>query len=170
MSLVPSKRVDRIFPVVPPLCLLFGAQVARIGSEDERRQSVYRWSAAALLVSILFAGGYSVAKVVVGYREHRDALAAFGREVRNQATAYHWRYEVIRGSDEAILLYLEQTHFAEPGQAIARWNVGQLDALVVPGDQLPNFLPRLREVGSPSLQSAQRKNLDRPNYMLLTHD
>jgi 4-amino-4-deoxy-L-arabinose transferase-like glycosyltransferase len=170
MSLVPSKRVDRIFPVVPPLCLLFGAQVARIGSEDERRQSVYRWSAAALLVSILFAGGYSVAKVVVGYREHRDALAAFGREVRNQATAYHWRYEVIRGSDEAILLYLEQTRFAEPGQAIARWNVGQLDALVVPGDQLPNFLPRLREVGSPSLQSAQRKNLDRPNYMLLTHD
>ena len=28
MSLIPSKRVDRIFPVIPPLCLLLAAQVA----------------------------------------------------------------------------------------------------------------------------------------------
>src|SRR5947199_7582536 len=29
MSLIPSKRVDRIFPVIPPLCLLLAAQIAR---------------------------------------------------------------------------------------------------------------------------------------------
>src|SRR5438876_1907640 len=29
MSLIPSKRVDRIFPVVPPLCLLLAAQVGK---------------------------------------------------------------------------------------------------------------------------------------------
>src|SRR5204862_2729367 len=28
MSLIPSKRVDRIFPVLPPLCLLLATQVA----------------------------------------------------------------------------------------------------------------------------------------------
>src|SRR5467141_3388473 len=28
MSLIPSKRVDRIFPVIPPLCLLLSAQVS----------------------------------------------------------------------------------------------------------------------------------------------
>src|SRR5437870_11283535 len=28
MSLIPSKRVDRIFPIVPPLCLLLAAQIA----------------------------------------------------------------------------------------------------------------------------------------------
>ena len=27
MSLIPSKRVDRIFPVLPPLCLLLAVQV-----------------------------------------------------------------------------------------------------------------------------------------------
>ena len=27
MSLIPSKRVDRIFPVIPPLCLLLAAQI-----------------------------------------------------------------------------------------------------------------------------------------------
>ena len=32
MSLIPSKRVDRIFPVIPPLCLLLAAQVALAAS------------------------------------------------------------------------------------------------------------------------------------------
>src|SRR4029079_14549137 len=37
MSLIPSKRVDRIFPIVPPLCLLLAAQIGnrwscRLGS------------------------------------------------------------------------------------------------------------------------------------------
>ena len=30
MSLIPSKRVDRIFPVIPPLCLLLAAQIGRV--------------------------------------------------------------------------------------------------------------------------------------------
>ena len=29
MSVIPSKRVDRIFPIVPPLCLLLSAQVGK---------------------------------------------------------------------------------------------------------------------------------------------
>ena len=32
MSLIPSKRVDRIFPVIPPLCLLLAAQISGSGS------------------------------------------------------------------------------------------------------------------------------------------
>mgnify|MGYP006920623902 CR=1 FL=1 len=28
MSLIPSKRLDRIFPVIPPLCLLLAAQIS----------------------------------------------------------------------------------------------------------------------------------------------
>src|SRR5215471_7202404 len=57
MSLVPSKRVDRIYPVVPPLCLLLAAQInsSRIKQTGER---VLQWSTAALFLSILFTGGY----------------------------------------------------------------------------------------------------------------
>jgi 4-amino-4-deoxy-L-arabinose transferase-like glycosyltransferase len=170
MELVPSKRVDRIFPAVPPLCLLLAAQLASTGSEDKWGKRVHLCIVVALFLSILFAGGYYVAKVASGHREHRDALVVFGREVRKHAAANHWRYEVIRGKDEAILLYLQKTHFVEPAKAIAQWNAGELDALAVPDDQLPQFLAGLRDVGSPSLQSAQRKNVDRPNYMLLTHE
>src|SRR5437867_8932214 len=44
MSLIPSKRVDRIFPIIPPLCLLLAAQIARLvacshGSRSEEHTS-----------------------------------------------------------------------------------------------------------------------------------
>src|SRR5260370_27936338 len=75
MSLVPSKRVDRIYPVVPPLCLLLAAQIAggfRIRQTDER---VLQWSAAALLFSIMFTGGYSGATGLADFRNHANHLA-----------------------------------------------------------------------------------------------
>ena len=34
MSIIPSKRVDRIYPLVPPLCLLLGAQIASARVEE----------------------------------------------------------------------------------------------------------------------------------------
>src|SRR5438034_3387545 len=77
MSLIPSKRVDRIFPVIPPLCLLLAAQVVSISLDEKWRTHVYRWSAVALLFSILLTGSYTIAKVFSGYRNHRDALAVF---------------------------------------------------------------------------------------------
>ena len=33
MSFVPSKRIDRVFPIVPPLCLLLAASGRRVSSE-----------------------------------------------------------------------------------------------------------------------------------------
>jgi len=73
---------------------------------------------------------YTVAKVVSGYRDHRDALVVFGREVRHEAALRHWRYEAISGSDEGMLLYLQKTHFIAPKRAISEWNRCSLDALV----------------------------------------
>src|SRR5205809_1966300 len=32
MSMIPSKRVDRIFPIIPSLCLLLAAQIGRVGA------------------------------------------------------------------------------------------------------------------------------------------
>jgi 4-amino-4-deoxy-L-arabinose transferase-like glycosyltransferase len=45
MSLIPSKRVDRIFPIVPPLCLLIAAQFS------PQSASIRRWSAIALILA-----------------------------------------------------------------------------------------------------------------------
>jgi 4-amino-4-deoxy-L-arabinose transferase-like glycosyltransferase len=168
MSLIPSKRVDRIFPVIPPLCLLLAAQVAPRNScshrpvdrssktiePDETGSSatattsalahLYRWSAIALTLAILFTGCYTSWKIITGYRDHRNALAVFGRNVRHEAEAHHWRYAVVSAKDEGLLLYLRKTHFIEPQRAVAEWNHGNLDALVASSEKAATLIPNLQ--------------------------
>jgi hypothetical protein len=157
MSLIPSKRVDRIFPVIPPLCLLLAAQL---------RPRFYRWATLALLLSILFAGGYSGFKVFDGYRDHRDALVKFGRAVREEAAEKHWRYEVVESSDEGLLLYLQKLHFIQPEGAVAEWNRGNVEALAAPAAEAPQLVTDLQGASISPLQSAPRK--DGRDYVLIT--
>ena len=169
MSLIPSKRVDRIFPIVPPLCLLLAAQIGRVGALRRPDVPAGRlYLAIALFVSIIFTGGYTIFKIASGYREHRDALVIFGRNVRHEAEAHRWRYEVVSAKDEGLLLYLRKTHFIEPDQAIADWNRGNLDALVASTEKAPALLGELRGTPRFSLQSNERKNEQAKDYVLIT--
>jgi 4-amino-4-deoxy-L-arabinose transferase-like glycosyltransferase len=169
MSLIPSKRVDRIFPMVPPLCLLLAAQIGNVFNDEHLRTRVCRWSAVALLFSIVVAGGYTISKVVSGYRDQRDALVLFGRDVRNEAEAHHWRYEVVSAKDEGLLLYLRRTHFIEPNRAIAEWNKGNLDALVAPAEKAPTLMSELHDAALSQLRSKERKEGQGRSYVSITH-
>jgi 4-amino-4-deoxy-L-arabinose transferase-like glycosyltransferase len=161
MSLIPSKRVDRIFPVIPPLCLLLAAQVALA--------HVYRWSAIALAFAIVFTGGYTGWKVITGYRDHRDALAVFGRNIRHEAEAHYWRYEVVSAKDEGLLLYLRKTDFVKPADAITEWNTGNLDALVASKEKAAVLIPDLQGAALSRLQSNEREqNQKGRGYVLIT--
>jgi 4-amino-4-deoxy-L-arabinose transferase-like glycosyltransferase len=168
MSLIPSKRVDRIFPIIPPLCLLLAAQIANVFSNAQLRTRVCRWSAVALLLSIVVTGGYTISKVVSGYRGHRDALVLFGRDVRDEAEAHHWRYEVVSAKDEGLLLYLRRTHFIGPDRAIAEWNNGNLDALVAPAEKAPALMRGLHNAALSQLRSNERKEGQGKSYVLIT--
>jgi 4-amino-4-deoxy-L-arabinose transferase-like glycosyltransferase len=169
MSLIPSKRVDRIFPIVPPLCLLLAAQIGNVFRNEQLRTRVCRWSAIALIFSIVFAGGYTISKVVSGYHDHRDALVVFARKVRHEAEAHHWRYEVVSAKDEGLLLYLQRTHFIEPDRAVAEWNVGNLDALVAPAKQAPALMWDLHDAALSQLRSNERREEQGRSYVLITH-
>jgi hypothetical protein len=194
MSLIPSKRVDRIFPVVPPLCLLLAAQLGRrvrcshgsvsrpsrsidldstghrpvATGKNRRHPGLYVLSAVALILAILFTGSYTIWKVVTGYRHHRDALAIFGRDVRRRATAHHWRYEVVSAKDEGLLLYLQKTHFIEPDQAITEWNRGSLDALVASTEKAPALMRALQGAALSQLNSGERREEQGKGYLLIT--
>jgi hypothetical protein len=171
MSLIPSKRVDRIFPVIPPLCLLLAAQVGRDAAPrrpDRAARRPYLWLAAALLVSIFFTGSYTIWKVVTGYRDHRDTLAVFGRDVRREAEARHWRYEAVSAKDEGLLLYLQKTHYIEPDHAIAEWNRGNLDALVASTEKATRLMPELRGATVSQLKSSDRNKEQGTGYVLIT--
>ena len=193
MSLIPSKRVDRIFPVIPPLCLLLAAQVAlrnscsrgpagrssrSIESDETAHRAVatrtaltrfYWWGAIALAFAILFTGGYTGWKVITGYRDHRNALAAFGRDIRHEAEARHWRHEVVSAKDEGLLLYLRKTHFVKPADAISEWNTGNLDALVASKEKAAVLMRDLKGAALAQLQSRQREQRQEGReYVLIT--
>jgi hypothetical protein len=122
----------------------------------------------ALIVSLLFAGGYTTWKVVTGYRDHRDALAIFGRNVRREAEARHWRYEAVSAKDEGLLLYLRKTHYIEADRAIAEWNGGNLDALVASTEKAPRLMPQLRGATVSQLKSSDRNKEKGTGYVLIT--
>jgi 4-amino-4-deoxy-L-arabinose transferase-like glycosyltransferase len=167
MSFVPSKRIDRIFPIVPPLCLLLAAVIAA-GREKERwRTIVDRLCAAAIILSVVFTAGYTARKVALASREQRDAFAVFGRAVVKDTTAHGWRYGVVGGEDEGMLLYVRRTEFLEPEQAIAAWNEGKLDALVVPDDEIDGLLPRLQGGEPKKILTSGPAGRYRKRYFLL---
>jgi len=173
MSLIPSKRVDRIFPVIPPLCLLLAAQIGRVGA-PRRLPKAFGTAprfclAVALTFAILFTGGYTISKVISGYRHHRDALATFGRDVRRDAKTHHWRYEAVSAKDESLLLYLQKTRFVEPAEAIAEWNRGNLDALVASTQKASGLMRDLRNAALSDLKSTTRKEGQEKGYVLITH-
>src|ERR1700736_2079517 len=172
MSLVPSKRVDRIYPVVPPLCLLLAAQVGLGLTAESMRRRVYQSSAAALLLAFLFATGYTLSKLVPGYLYHRQALATFSRAVRQEAALHHWRYEVVSSRDgtgtEGMLLYLQKLHFIPLAKAVEQWNNDEMEALVIPENQLSSAMAALRQANIAPLRSLKRKDLHGPTYVLVT--
>jgi hypothetical protein len=186
MSLIPSKRVDRIFPVIPPLCLLLAAQIGNRGpcsqgsvsrvstsvdldlTGDRSVAAIYRWTAATVIFSIFFTGSYATWKVVTGYRDHRDALAVFGCDVRREAESRHWRYEVVSTKDEGLLLYLEKTHYIKPDRAVAEWNAGNLDALVASTEKASGLMGQLRGATASPLKPDERKKEQGTSYVLIT--
>ena len=164
MSLIPSKRVDRIFPVIPPLCLLLAAQASGEMGTLRRRYLVI-----AVIFAIFFTGGYATWKAVTGYRDHRDALAVFGRNVRGEAMAHHLRYEVVSTKDEGLLLYLQKMRYIEPDRAVTEWNAGNVDALVASTGKAAGLLPRLRGATVSQVKSSERKNEQETGYVLIVH-
>lgn len=166
MSVIPSKRVDRIFPVVPPLCLLLGALVARALEEERWRARVQPWLSASLIFATVFTGGYAAWKIGSARHERSDVLVQFSRGVRGEALQEGWRYAVVGGREEGMLLYLRRDHFLAADDAIKQWKARQLDALVVrnqPARAWLELLPgaRLRRV------SEKAKGL--PQYSLFVH-
>ena len=144
MSLIPSKRVDRIFPVVPPLCLLLAAQLASFRETERPRRKAMAFCAISIVLACLLVPGYSAQEIAREYHEKRDALASFGEAVRNEADRNVWQFGVVGGKDEALLLYVRQTEFLDPDLAAVKWKAGFLDGLVVAEDELPDLLPRLK--------------------------
>jgi hypothetical protein len=76
--------------VVPALCLLLAAQLKAINIVRVRALAAF-----TIMFAAIFAAAYSGMRMIDGYRNNRDALVKFGREVRRIAAAEHLRYEIL---------------------------------------------------------------------------
>jgi 4-amino-4-deoxy-L-arabinose transferase-like glycosyltransferase len=171
MSLVRSKRVDRIYPVVPPLCLLLAAQVAGSSRMKQTGKRALQWSAGALFFSILFTGSYAIGKMLSDYRDNANHLEVFSRAVNKQAIRHNWHFEVISGRGggyEGMLLYLQKSHFIKPDEAVQEWNGGALDALIVPKDEISELIRELQSAAIVRFRSVDRKTDPQIGYFLIT--
>lgn len=129
MSLVPSKRADRVFPVIPPLCLLLAA-ILPLVRPGQIKWSMERIIGTALVVAVLFSGGYALYRVVEGYQTRQSILVEFGRTVRKLKP--DGAFAVVSGKDEGLLLYTNKTQFTRAKDALELWQAGKIDAVVLP--------------------------------------
>jgi 4-amino-4-deoxy-L-arabinose transferase-like glycosyltransferase len=169
MSLVPSKRVDRIYPIIPPLCLLLAAQFSDLAARKSLFVRAPRWSALTLICACLAASAYAAGRVTEGFRSNQSALVAFGASIREQAAKKSWRYEIVGGREEGLLLYLRRTHFISSAGAIDRWNAGLLDALVAANADLPVLMAALPDAVASGLEATVTINGEPRRYVLLIH-
>jgi 4-amino-4-deoxy-L-arabinose transferase-like glycosyltransferase len=167
MSCIPSKRVDRIFPIVPPLCLLLAAVVGGFRRQEKMRVLIDRVCLTAIILAWVGITGYGANRIAVARRGERDAFATFGREVMKKVADNGWRYSVVGGDDEGMALYVRRTEFAWPDEAAADWNAGKLDALVVADDEVDGLLGRLEGPSPQRVLTSQRGGKYKKRYLLL---
>jgi 4-amino-4-deoxy-L-arabinose transferase-like glycosyltransferase len=125
MSLIPSKRPDRIYPVIPPLCLLLAAwlPLAAPGWKWQSRKLL----TATLIIALVTTGGYTGYKVARGYSQQTDALVKFGADVRATGIPF----AAIKARDEGLLLYLREAEFVDRNDAGNLWLRGLIGGVVI---------------------------------------
>ena len=167
MSCVPSKRIDRIFPIVAPLCLLLAAVVGEFRRQEKLRALTDRLCIIAIILACVGTTGYVANRIMIAHREERDAFAAFGREVVKSAKERGLRYSLIGGDDEGMALYVRRTEFAWPDEAAADWNAGKLDALVVADDEEAGMVARLQGPRPQRVLNSKRAGRYKKRYLFL---
>jgi len=161
MTFIPSKRVDRIFPVVVPLAVLLPGMVAacRCGVR------VRAWCGASMLAAAAFSGVYFIGIVVMGYRDGNDALVRFGREAAALAAqSGEGRFAIVGGRDEGLVMYCGLPGTIHRDRAERLWREGYIDALVYPSGKPP----AIQNPPAPELESGLRPSGE--NYHLILRE
>ncbi len=181
LSLVPSKRTDRVFPVVPPLALTLVALLARAQRPDDPPPASpgapavpaapawpWDWAYKTVVIAAVLGLGSVVYYVMEVYYRHDHARASFAARTLRMEAGKTVGLVVGRApvdADETMLVYLHQLAFLSPAEAIQRGTTGKLDAIALSdtaqaefGNLLEPFAPT-----RPVLETAGSK----PAYLLL---
>ena len=134
MTVVPSKRTDRIFPALPPLCLVLTALVAAAQRASPESDWPNRWGRWTTRAAVVLSASATVAAIFEVYHTGQNLPSEFGAHVL--AANVGRRVEMIAGAqpvlgEETMIVYLRRLHFLSAGAAAQMATAGALDAVVV---------------------------------------
>jgi 4-amino-4-deoxy-L-arabinose transferase-like glycosyltransferase len=144
MELVPSKRFDRILPVVPPMCLLLAAAARYVPGFELWKQPLGRLAILLPMAGVLFAGGYAGYHVSQNYSNQADGLVRFGEQVRAEVLGQGDRLAVVNGKDEGMLMYTGALRFTRLDDALALWKTKRIQWMVIGESNFTEHRDRLR--------------------------
>jgi len=128
MTILPSKRIDRIYPVLPPLALLTVVMIARAGPALRETRL---WAGGTLVAALLWTCGYFGGLLVTSYLQPDNILEKFARQSVELAEARGvGPVEIIRANDEGMAIYLGRERFLPSSVAIDEWKAGNLNAVI----------------------------------------
>src|SRR4029078_10584238 len=131
MELVPSKRFDRILPVVPPMCLLLAASARYLPGFEVWKQPLGRLAILLPMIGMLLAGGYAGWNVSQNYANQADALVKFGEQVKAEVLGQGDRLAVVNGKDEGLLMCTGALRFTRLEDALAMWKNRRISWVVL---------------------------------------
>jgi 4-amino-4-deoxy-L-arabinose transferase-like glycosyltransferase len=120
MSLVPQKRVDRIYPVIAPLCMLLTYLIVSSDRIIVMRMPVKRFVGGLVVLGVLGWTLYTGVEVWNDYRRGANALKQFSRELAQRYDARH--IEVVAPCAEGFVCDLEKARPLSEKEALLRWH------------------------------------------------
>ena len=142
MECVPSKRFDRIFPAVAPLSLLLAGAMRHVPALIWRGYSLRRLAIIVIVGTTLGNAGYAAWKIRKAFRANQHGLVHFGEKVRYIVGENGKRLAVVNGNgngNEGLLLYCGVTRFTAAREAVAKWNDGSIDWIVLSKEQFDDW-------------------------------
>lgn len=167
MTIVPAKRVDRIYPVIPPFCLLLVEWCAMLWGDRRVRIA----AGASLVAGVLFAGCYFIGLVPLGYHDRIDALVNFSQQVSRVAASHGVDHITLpRSRDEGLLFYFDRPAFDDKSEALEIWKAGKPCALVLSEGDAKQFFAKVGHPVEPVLDSGKLIGKNEREYYLFLQD
>jgi len=141
MTLIPAKRVDRIYPIIPPLCLL----VVEIATVLRCQRKVRIASGACVVSAVAFSGGYFVGLVPLSYHENADGLVEFSNAVNDvRSESPDVPLYLVRARDEGLLIYLSMPRFTSTSEFEKAWDSGADAQFLISDRMQERYADRLK--------------------------
>ena len=142
MSCVPGKRVDRLYPIIPPACLLMVQMISYTSRKRFQLDNLRTTTTWFLLGSLVVWGAYTAYEVHDRYQHPHNNLIPFGKEVQQLANENQWNVVVVGPDLEEILLYTDQPLFTPAEEAWVKWQSGKANALIMSDSFFGTFTNR----------------------------